>query len=293
MDIGLAQLNQVGLVLIHGPTGCGKTHLSHWLVERSRFAGRGFEVQEAAGLTEHRFESQLFGHVKGAFTGAVQAFPGLLGLTGDGVLLLEGVEDLSLDGQARLLRFLETKRFRTVGHTEERVFSGGLILTSGSSPKTLMDQGRFRQDFYYRIAGAVIGWPPTSARPRDFERVFHDLGVSVAQALGKSENGLLTAKNLENCRGREFPGGYHQLRNLLYRAAILGVSTAEIDVEVQAGQVGELPQTGSLKSDLSVLEKRLIERGLRAFPHSRKELADHLGISVRTLMYKLKLYDLH
>jgi len=292
VEMGLAQLDKAGLILIHGPIGCGKTHLGQWLVEQSRFAGKGLQVQEAAGLTEHRFESQLFGHQKGAFTGAVQSFPGLLGLVGDGVLMLEAIEDLSQEGQARLLRFLETRRYRQVGGTMEQVFGGGLVLTCGASPKTLQEKGQFRQDFYYRIAGATIAWPNMTARPMDFEQVFWELAGSVAETLGTTPD-MFSGEDLENCRNRRFPGGYHQLRNLLYRAGILGVPTAKVDVEVQADTVADLPQTGSLKSDLGLLEKRLIQRGLRAYPHSRQDLARHLGVSVRTLMYKLKLYDLN
>lgn len=291
IQLALKQISTRGLLLLHGPSGCGKTHLCAWLHQHSHFSEQPLEVQEAAGLVENRFESQLFGHVKGAFTGAVADFPGLLGMARQGVLVIESLEDLALEGQARLLRFLETRAYRPVGATGERAFSGALIFTSRFSPQELRRQGQLREDVYYRLAGAEIALPAFSQRPLDFDQAFAELAEAVGGSLGKSTP-IFNQEDREACRLRPLPGGLHTLRNLLLRAAIMQVPIAALKESAEEGRQQILPNTGALKTDLEMVEKALLARALEQHPHSRKLLAKHLGVSMRTLMYKLKRHGL-
>lgn len=279
---------KTGMVLIVGPTGSGKSTLALCFHNRT-FKNRPFIARDAAGLTEHRFESEFFGHVKGAFTGAVAAHPGLAGAVGEGSLCLEGIEDLSLAVQAKLLRFLQTRTYRPVGATEGKPFRGQLIFTARETPLNLNSQGLMREDFRYRIEGNQLQLPSLHQRPKDLEDIFRSMLMDIHRETGLNQGP--SAAEGKQLAGKTIEGNLHGLRNLILRSVIKG-TTLEQPVEPKV-PVNDLPDSGSLRGDLRVLEKRLIERGLHLYPHSRQELAHHLGISKRALMYKLKAYNLN
>lgn len=287
--LGLDQLNARGLMVITGASGVGKTHLANWFHRESRFAQGAWIAQSAASLEQARFESEVFGHVKGAFTGAVQSFPGLLGMAAGGTLLIESLEDLALEGQGRWLRLLESKTYRPVGSTQEKLFSGCLIFTCQTRLKELLEKGGLREDFYYRLIGLELKMPNLSQRKEDFATVFGTMAEEVIRELGTKGFGF-SQGDLEACRLRSFPGGWHQLRNLLVRAAILKVAPGSLALDDIPDPEFQLPTTGSLKSDLAELEKLLLARALQNQPDSRQQLAEQLGISLRALQYKLQRY---
>lgn len=291
INLSLSQLNQQGLVVICGPSGCGKTHLTAWLHRQSRFADHPIMSLEAASLPMARFESELFGHVKGAFTGAVQTYPGLLGMVNKGIFVLESIEDLTQEGQARLLRFIETKSYRAVGGLGDIPYPGGLMMTSRFSLAALFQKNVLREDFYFRLVGHDLLMPAPQVRKTDFASIFKTLTSAVSNELGHADN-IFTNADLQDCQNRQLLGGYHELRNLLFRAGIMGRPTAELTLEQTTPDACELPNSGTLKQDLALVEKALILRALEQFPESRQELAKHLGLSLRSLQYKLQRYNL-
>jgi len=280
------------LLVIVGPSGAGKSWLARRIHERSPNAEAPFLAQDAASLPEPRFESQLFGHAKGAFTGASQAFDGLLGTAGAGALCLEGLEDLAPACQAKMLRFLQARTYRPVGAGVERTFSGGLIFTAREPLRDLLDQGRLREDFYFRIASFELRLPPLVERPLDAERLCRAAAGALREELGQA-GAMISEAALAELARRDLPGNLHGVRNLLQQAMLRGVSPLDIEPPPRSEPEGALPDSGTLRGDLHELERRLLLRGLRMFPHSRKDLAAHLGVSLRSLMYKLKDHDLN
>ncbi len=281
----VASFEGSGILVITGASGVGKSFLAA-KIHRAVAADSPFVVQDAAGLAEARFESQLFGHVKGAFSGASRRFGGLLGAVGKGTFCIEGLEDLSLGNQARMLRFLQEGSYRGVGSTTEQLFGGRLMFTGRRGLDRLRDEGLLREDFYFRIAGFELCLPPLTGRPLDFEDIFNALVTDIRKDVSVPLR-IPSRKEMEALK--EFPheGHCHGLRNLLQRAMIEGVPPVPLPVPDKE-EFGDLPDTGSLKSDLRLVERRLLARGLRLFPHSRETLAGYLGISRRSLLYKLK-----
>lgn len=280
---------RTGLVTLTGPTGTGKSTLAEFLHRQGPDGAEPFICQDAAGLAEARFESQMFGHVRGAFSGAVQSFAGLVGAAGRGTLVLEGLEDLSHGAQSRLLRFLQTRRYRQVGATRDLDYGGRLILTSRRSLLLLRDALSMRDDFYFRISATEVQLPALAARPQDF--------LELAQALVGELAALLPdcrvppLEELEELDASRIEGNLHGLRNLLQQAMLRGEAPALL-MQPAKPPMAELPRTGSFRGDLQEMERRLLMRALAEYPVTRYELADLLGISRRSLIYKLKEHGL-
>ncbi len=282
---------RTGLVTLTGPTGTGKSTLAEWLHRQGPDGAEPFLCQDAASLAEARFESQMYGHVRGAFSGAVKSFAGVAGAVGRGTLVLEGLEDLVHGVQARLLRFLQERRYRQVGATREHTYPGRVILTSRRPLLLLRDALSLRDDFYFRVSASEIQLPTLAARAQDF--------VDLAQALVQDLRLHLPdgrppeLSELEAIEPDRIEGNLHGLRNLLQQAMLRGEPPARL-LQGQAPQnaTTDLPRTGSLRGDLQDLEGRLLRRALAENPLTRYELADQLGISRRSLIYKLKEHGL-
>lgn len=272
-----------GLLTLSGPSGAGKSHLAVWLAGVERHT-----IVALAGLSEARFESELFGHVKGAFSGAHRDHGGLLGATAAGTLILEGLEDLTHGCQAALLRFLQTRQYRPVGAVQERTFSGRLVFTSRLSLTDLLSAGRLREDFYYRLAASECALPDAVGRSVDFVDVALALVAELTEQLPDFARRPSKAE-LADLQDKMPEGGWHGLRNLLQQSMLRAVSPQVILNAMSPSKPAlDLPDTGSLKSDLLALEKRLLSRALDRHQGLRRELAVDLGISERSLAYKLK-----
>ncbi|MDJ0842289.1 MAG: sigma 54-interacting transcriptional regulator [Acidobacteriota bacterium] len=285
------QLVHSRLLVIWGPTGCGKTHLVRSL--HADMIGAGPLVfQEAAGLDSNRFESQLFGHLQGSFSGAVRDFHGLLGAAGEGTLCIEGLEALSSADQAKLLRFLQDKRYRPVGAVKERQWKGRLVFTAQRSLAQLREDGSLRDDLYFRLNGRDLALPPPAKRPEDFQDLCDALVNTITKEILVALR-IPTRDELIALQADPPEGNLHGLRNLLQAAMIQNCAPIELQEKTPPEINDELPDTGSLPGDLEVLEGRLLQRALRKHRGTRTELAEKLGISRRKLMYMLKAHRLN
>ena len=286
-------------VLLEGETGTGKEVAAEYIHARSPRQDRPLVVVDCTVLGEDLFESELFGHEKGAFTGAAGSKKGLFELADQGTLFLDEIGELPLSQQPKLLRALESGTFRRVGGAELRRADVRLVSASNRCLPEMVRRGEFREDLYYRIAVFPVQVPALRDRREDIAPIAHFLLSQIADCMGKRFS--LTHGALARLLGHPFPGNIRELRNVMQLAATLATGE-QIDAEhiVLTGAKGA-PQTvtrtgesRSLSADpLADLEIAYISDLLKKHEGSRKLTAAEMNISERTLYRKLKRYQLN
>jgi len=204
-------------VLIRGETGVGKEHIARALHERGRRSDGPFVPLNGGGLPRELIESELFGHERGAFTGAVQAHRGAFEQAHGGTLFLDEVAELPPDLQTRLLRVLETWEVRRVGSETERRVDVRLVCATHRDLRALVREGRFRDDLYYRIHRLVVDVPPLRVRPDDICGLARHFLRLMEPEVGERR---LEEQALERLHGHPWPGNVRELRNVLELAAV-------------------------------------------------------------------------
>lgn len=281
-------------VLLLGESGTGKELVARAIHEASARAARPLVVVDCASLPETLFESELFGHEKGAFTGAQTARPGLVEAASGGTLFLDEVGDIPLPMQVKLLRLLESGTYRRVGSTELRRADVRLVSATHRDLGTMVAQGRFREDLYYRLSTFPIALPPLRERSGDIPLLATSLLARVAPARRLS---LATAA-LARLARHPFPGNVRELRNVLERAALLtdgdviGEAVIERALAVGLRAAAPLASAGAVPAVTPRAVRREAEQAalaaaLAEHRGNREELARALGISVRTLYRRL------
>ena len=294
-------------VLLSGESGAGKELVAHALHRHSHRARQHLVTLECAGLTESLFETELFGHVRGAFTGANFHKPGLVEAANGGTLFLDEIADVPLALQVKLLRLIETGTYRQVGSTEVRHSDFRLVCATHKHLEQLVAAGSFRQDLYYRINVFPIHVPALRERLEDLPV----LANRMLQALGRGQGKPLhlTESALERLRQHRFPGNVRELKNVLARAALLAntnvLDRAVIERALLPGGPPTAPDTqpalGTAATaaqdaadpaaceDLSLraAERRRLRQLLHRFEGDRQRAAAAAGISVRSLYRKL------
>ena len=275
-------------VLLLGETGTGKEMVAHAIHEASPRREGPFVPLECAGLTESLFESELFGHEKGAFTGATALKTGLVEAARGGTLFLDEVGDIPLSMQVKLLRLLETGRFRRVGSTVEQEADFRLVCATHRDLRAQVAAGEFRLDLYFRISVFPIPLPPLRQRREDLPLLVSALLSRLRSARGKR----VTPAAVAALEEMEFPGNIRELRNILERASLLAdgdeitVKEVVVDTDFQPAMEGCAPAGQVIP--LEELERRYLTRVLGDFRGDRQELARRLGVSERTLYRKLQ-----
>jgi DNA-binding NtrC family response regulator len=287
-------------VLLTGDSGTGKEVFAQAIHRMSSRSSKGFVAVNCAAIPEHLLESELFGHVKGAFTGATADRLGLVAEADGGTLLLDEIGEMPLSLQAKLLRFLEGGEVRRVGDERNRKVDIRLIAATAKSLEDSVKQKEFRDDLYYRLNVVHIHIPPLRERPEDVPALVAHFAQSTALRLSRPVS--ITPKALAMLAAHHWPGNVRELRNAIERAAVLSetgrldcgdfglLASAAID-----GPTFDLNGNGNemaLKPQVEALEKAAISRGLAAAGGNRREAAKMLGVSLRTLFYKLRRYNL-
>lgn len=277
-------------VLLLGESGTGKDLAAQAIHKASGRAGRPLVPVECSGLTETLFESELFGHQKGAFTGAVANKIGLVEAAEGGTLFLDEIGDIPLGLQVKLLRLLETRMYRRVGSVEPLHADFRLICATNQDLKVMLSEGTFRQDLYYRISAFPIPLPPLRERIDDLSLLIDRL----LQYIQPHRKLSLSTKALACLKAYWFPGNIRELQNILERAALLSDGTSILPEHLPE-EVVEAHGHGVLGADdseevlpLQVIEERYLRRVLAHSVHDRTNLARNLGISERTLYRKMK-----
>lgn len=273
-------------VLLLGESGTGKELIARTLHERSKRAEGPFVPVECTGLPESLFESELFGHVKGAFTGASAEKIGLVESAAGGTLFLDEVGDIPLSDQVKLLRLLETRCFRRVGSTETRHADFRLICATNKDLAANVATGTFREDLYYRINVFDIEMPPLRRRREDIK----PLSASLIRQLRPGEDLGLSPEALAVLQDYPFPGNVRELRNVLERAMLLCDGAEILPQHLPAKLGGRSAATADPGDDIRTLaevEQHYLSKALANFDGDRKLLAEQLGISERALYRKI------
>ena len=287
-------------VLLEGESGSGKELVAQALHEGSRRASRPFIAVDCSGLPETLFESELFGHERGAFTGANVRRAGLIEAASGGTLFLDELGDVPLTMQVKLLRLLETGTYRPVGSTELRRADIRVVSATHRPLRQMVADGRFRQDLYYRLNTFPIRVPALRERVTDIPLLAKAL---LARVCGNRHLEIAPAAMALLC-GYAFPGNVRELRNALERASLLcdgdEILPANLPDEIRnpvaaAVPGGDATQSGLGSADapaslapLAAAGQQALREALAAHGGNRKTLARSLGISERTLYRKLR-----
>ena len=273
-------------VLLLGETGTGKEVVAQALHALSPRAGGPFVPVECSGLTDTLFESQLFGHEKGAFTGAVSLKRGLVEAARGGTLFLDEVGDIPLNMQVKLLRLLESGTFRRVGGIEPLKADFRLICATNRDLKALMARGEFREDLYYRISTFPIELPPLRQRHGDLPLLVETLLARLAP--GRPIK--MDPRAMALLERYAFPGNIRELRNILERAVLLADGEHILPAHLPHELAGQAPTEAAAAEilPLAEVERRYLARVVAAYRGQKRELAQKLGLSERTLYRKLR-----
>jgi DNA-binding NtrC family response regulator len=294
-------------VLITGETGTGKEVVARAIHRNSPRASKQFVAVNCAAFTESLLESELFGHEKGAFTGADRQRQGLFEAAHEGTLFLDEAGEMSMAAQAKLLRILTDGQLLRVGSTRPRRVDVRVLVATHRNLEERVKEGLFREDLFYRLAVVPIHLPPLRDRRDDIRGLSEIFCREIATEL-KTLRRKLTPEALEKLHRYRFPGNLRELRNLLERAYILSSNqeiglndlplgqkdtTAEGHGNALTGQLSiPLTDTFDLTGVLEEAEKDLIIRTLNASHGGQAEAARRMGLSRSALAYKLTKYGI-
>ena len=279
-------------LLIQGETGTGKGVLARWLHENGPRADEPFVDLNCAGLSRELLETELFGHEKGAFTGAVAAKSGLLEMAHRGTLFLDEIGDVDLQVQAKLLKVLEDLRFRRLGDVRDRQVDVRLVAATHRDLARLIGEQKFREDLYYRVSAIPLVVPPLRERGTDVVLLARRLVERISQEMGRP--GMrLSAEAEQALLAHPWPGNVRQLRNVLERAILLGDGTTLKPADVEVGRTsGAAPAPADERMTLADAERRHIEAVLRAEQGTVGRAAAVLGLSRSALYERIKKHGI-
>ncbi|HEX2832656.1 MAG TPA: sigma-54 dependent transcriptional regulator [Thermoanaerobaculia bacterium] len=274
-------------VLILGETGSGKGVLARWLHDRSRRAPEAMVDLNCAGLTREFLETELFGHERGAFTGAMQAKEGLVEIADQGTLFLDEIGDVDLQIQPKLLKVLEEQRFRRLGETRDRVVDVRLVSATHHDLPRLVTEGRFRGDLFFRISTVTLHLPPLRERREDIPLLARELLTR-----GRTQTELSDAA-VAALQAYDWPGNIRELRNVLERAVLIA-GGAEIGPDHLQFQFSRKRSASTVSGGdtLVEVERAHIERILDEELRSVERACKRLGIPRNTLYYKMRKHGI-
>ena len=284
-------------LLVCGPTGSGKELVARRVHTRSLAPDQPFMDVNCGAIPENLIESELFGHVKGAFTGATSHRPGYFQLVGKGTLLLDEIGELPLALQPKLLRVLETRTFRPIGSSEARRFEGRVIAATHRNLPAMVQEGRFREDLYYRLAVFVLEVPGLPQRKKDIPALVAHFAAQQPRPLSFSPEAL------HHLCQYSWPGHVRQLRNLIDRLGVLATSP-QIDVDTLEPLLAPERSAGDWQDNLAdallqlegdnklvAAESLMIDRALQRSGGNKTAAAQLLGVSRKVVERRLKSRD--
>jgi two-component system response regulator FlrC len=279
-------------VLIQGESGTGKELLARLIHYSSDRRGGAFVAVNCAALHENLLESELFGHERGAFTGAVARREGKFELANRGILLLDEMSEMQMSLQAKLLRAIQEKEIDRIGGKSPIPVDVRIVATTNKDLSSLVEKGRFREDLYYRLKVVTLTLPPLRERREDIPVLAEYFLDSFSEMTGRQIQGF-TKPCIEKLLTYSWPGNIRELENAVMRAVIFCTSDqlGPEDMDVEGLRSLKQPEL-KFAAGLSVreMEKHLILKTLEATRGNRTKAARMLDVSLRTLRNKLRLY---
>ncbi|NRA98033.1 MAG: sigma 54-interacting transcriptional regulator, partial [Planctomycetes bacterium] len=269
-------------IVLQGPAGTGKERLARIIHESGPRTERPFMALACAALPASLAEVELFGHARGAYTGAGDASGGILESTEGGTLYLDNADDLDIETQALFLRVLESGEYRRVGENETRRADVRVIVGTRGALDQLVVAGGFREDLYFRLKGVTLRLPVLADRPEDLPLLLERIMKEEAPKLN------LTPRARKALLLRPWPGNLLELRNEVRRLATLGDEPVDVDQLGPVDPGADVP----LKQAVSDLERRMIARALRLHEGNLTKTAEALGLSRLGLRKKLERYEI-
>ena len=284
-------------VLITGESGVGKEVIANVIHARSRRAGKPMVKLNCAAFPPTMIEGELFGYVKGAFTGATNDFPGMIGAANGGTLFLDEISDMPLDLQTRFLRVLQEREYRSLGNTRTLKANFRVIAATNQRVAQALTENRLRSDLYYRLNTFQIEVPALRERKQDIPPLVAVFVKQFAEQLGKPEPGI-APEAFQKLLDFSWPGNVRELQNAIEYAVVLArdnlIGVKELPAEVQLPpalqqtEIAALPRSGV--QSLDDLERNAILQALAQCHGNKKKAAELLGIQRPTLYNKLKRY---
>jgi len=286
-------------VLITGESGTGKEVIARAIHRASPRASKAFVGINCAAIPESLLESELFGHVRGAFTGATADKAGLFEQASGGTLLLDEIGELPTGLQAKLLRVLQESEIRRVGDQKTRRVDARVLVATARDLEAEVRGGRFREDLFYRVNVVAIELPPLRERTEDIAPLARHFTARLAQRFGRPLS--LSDDAIAWLEEQEWPGNVRELENAIERAAVL--TNHEVlgpaDFRQEPLSTPHSPDSGesdlgagTLREATESAERAAIVQALKATDGNRREAAKRLGVSLRTLFYKIERYGI-
>jgi transcriptional regulator with PAS, ATPase and Fis domain len=281
-------------VLVQGETGTGKDLIAGALHKLSDVDGQ-FIVINCSAVVETLFESELFGHVKGAFTGADRDKTGLLELANGGTIFLDEIGDMPLVTQAKLLRALQSQEFLPVGSLKLRKVNVRIVAATHRDLRAAIAEGKFREDLYYRLSMVELDVPSLRERAEDISLLARHFARRFGREFGKQVTGL-TPRALIVLERHSWPGNVRELEHVIGRACMLAdnalLDIADLPAGVTQQNGVEVNELKNATSPLAEQERRMVEEALRECGGNQSEAARKLGIGRDALRYKMKRHNL-
>jgi transcriptional regulator with PAS, ATPase and Fis domain len=287
-------------VLLTGETGVGKTHLGRLIHDCSPRQDEPFLTVPCGAIPANLVESTFFGHVRGAFTGACERRIGKFHAAGQGTILLDEIDTLTLEQQASLLRVLETGEFEAVGSERTQHCMARIVVASNWDLEEAVAQNRFRSDLYYRLNVMAFHLPPLRERPQDIGPLTRSLVARFTTKFGKDLS-VIHRFTLEALEAFPWPGNIRQLENVIQQAVLLSKGPVLLVTHLppEVREYHRAPQVvlpserlESLRQNREVLDRNLLHRALVKNGSNRAQAAQALGISRVTLYKMLRKYGL-
>jgi Nif-specific regulatory protein len=282
-------------VLIEGETGVGKELIASAVHYRSKRREKPFVAQNCAAFPENLLESELFGHKRGAFTGATEEKKGLFEIADQGTLFLDEIGEMPLPLQAKLLRVLQEGEIRPIGATQVKNVNVRTVAATNRNLEAEVAAGRFREDLYYRLKVFPIRVPPLRERREDVRPLALYFLERYTREIGKPIAGL-SQEVLEALRSYDWPGNVRELENEVQRLVIQAEPGAIVGPELLSGEIRQVEgvineagaEKGALKDRVEQVEKFILLEALREHNNNKTSAAKALGITREGLHKKLK-----
>lgn len=287
-------------VMIQGENGTGKELIAKAIHYNSHRKDKAFVIQNCSAFNDNLLESELFGHTKGSFTGAIRDKKGLFEMADKGTFFLDEIGDTSPQMQVKLLRVLQEGTFTPVGSTEMRKVDVRIVAATNRNLKEMVEQGTFREDLYYRLNVINLRVPPLRERKEDIPLLAEFFLAKSCDSSGISKK-TLTKRALEKLYDYAWPGNVRELQNEMERLVVLAGEDSKILPEMLSPKILEIGEKakvqgarlhGKLKDALEDLEREMIREGLRRTGWNKSKLAKELGISRAGLIMKVEKYGL-